>query len=224
MSLSQISSIVEEQLIRWSYRSQKRALNATKKYPTITVSRQYGTCGSQIAEKVAKQLGYDFWDQNLVHKVSESSGLTEELTNSLDERVKSFIEDAISAMALGSSASEKNYIKQVVKTIQVISEHGKAVIVGRGSQFILKEDTLKIRLIAPLSYRIRAVAHNESTSTKEAELKIQMIDKERMDFHQKHFAKDIRQASYYDLCINVENFNQDAVTSLIVHTLSKYAC
>ena len=49
--LSQISSIVEEQLVRWSYRSQKRSLNATKKYPTITISRQYGTCGSQIAKK-----------------------------------------------------------------------------------------------------------------------------------------------------------------------------
>ena len=67
-NLSKVNELVEKQLQLWNHGAKK----PDKRFPVITISREHGSLGSDIAKQLAKKLNFSFWDQNIVHIIAEN--------------------------------------------------------------------------------------------------------------------------------------------------------
>src|SRR5207302_6602234 len=109
--------------------------------PVVTVSRMYGSGGSEIAERVAGALGWPLFDNAMIDAIVERSGLSRDEVTAQDERVPSLVERLASALALGSpeilpmegnvESTEERVVEVTKAVIEEAMQTGPAVFVGR---------------------------------------------------------------------------------------------
>ena len=220
MSLESVSKVVDEQIRQWELKNKQTDLK--KKYqPVITISRDYGSSGSQIGEHLAKKMGFSFWHQQLIYEMSQQTGLRKSLIKSLDEQSRNAIEDLVAGLVLGVKSTQKGYLKEVYRVIHALEKQGSAVVVGRGAQFVLKEKAFKVRFVASVEYRTRFIAKQASISLDEAEKKVKTVDQERLDFHQQYYGENHLDAACYNICLDVEGFSEEALVQVIHQAYNK---
>ncbi len=165
----------------------------------VTMEREYGCGGGEIAQLLAKQLGWKLWDQLLTEEIARPCGMSqggrrgrEERTDPLYYRLfKSFLrgsyEGSLNAHKLKEVDSEC-ILKFTRKVVQHAAKNGNCVIVGRGSQHFLKSrrDTLRVFLYAPREDKVRRLVAG-GKSEHEAEQLVDTVDHERVEFVQKYF-------------------------------------
>ena len=139
--------------------------------PIVTVSRQYGSGGSEVAERVANALGWKLYDNAVVEEVAARLRLTPAEVSAREERVPSLVERMASAMALGvpevmpvvgdmaAVPSEERMVMVTKRVIEDAVEAGPAVLVGRGAQCMLarRSDALHVYCYAAEEDLIRYV-------------------------------------------------------------------
>ncbi|RPJ48846.1 MAG: cytidylate kinase-like family protein [Chloroflexi bacterium] len=146
----------------------------------ITISRQYGSGGDEIAEQVCELLGYQYFDKRMIARATADAGLSEqEIVDYSEEnhKVRSFLDRLFGRQAVVAQTrvwredatgvrsaediklSEETALSLVQKAVRSAYKVGNMVIVGRGGQVILKEgpDVLHVRIEAPLEERIQRV-------------------------------------------------------------------
>ena len=212
-----VQALVEEQVSKWKAQESETDKKPSKPQPLITVSREFGSLGAALGQLAAKTLGFSFWDQELVHAIAEQTGAQEALLLSLDERSRSRIENFISETLLGASGSTTEYVRQVIRVVRSIESYGGAVVVGRGSQFILgPEAALRVRAVCPFEKRVADYAEREGASKPEAEHQIRQVDRERHSFHRRHYQQDSEDPAHYDLVINTGSMSLEACAGTVV--------
>jgi cytidylate kinase len=180
----------------------------------ITIEREYGSGGGEIAKLVAAKLEWKLWDQLLTEEIArlgncskDAVEVREEKTDPLYYRLfKSFLrgsyEGSMNAHKLNVVDSE-TILKFTQKVVEHAAEHGNSVIVGRGSQHFLRDrtDTLRIFLYAPRENKVRRlIARGKSES--EAHQLVDTIDRERADFIQKYFHLEWPHRAIYHAMLN----------------------
>lgn len=215
-----IEQIVEEQVRRWQMmRSQVKKEDT--RISVITVSREPGSGGNILAERIADKLGYDLFFQKVIDKMAESAGISVLLLKTLDEKGVSVLEDWISSLVDKRHLWPDQYLQHLMKIIGTIGKHGNAVIVGRGANFILpSEKSLRIRVIAPLETRIRNVSKQFGISVEEARPRVIKTDSDRRAFIRKYFNDDIRNPLNYDLVINTGELSLDNAVNAVQGALN----
>src|SRR5438034_10180917 len=155
--------------------------------PFITVSRMYGSGGSDVAARIAKTLGWTLLDNAVIDAVAERSGLTRAEVSAQDERVPSLVERLASALSLGTpetmppvpagsvDTAEERIVSVTGRVIEEAMNHGPAVFVGRGAQYMLAErdDTLHVFCYAPLAALIHNAITRRGVSPADAERVVQ---------------------------------------------------
>jgi Cytidylate kinase-like family len=193
----------------------------------VTIEREYGSGGGEIAQLLAKQLGWKLWDQLLTEEIARLAEcpkavveVREERTDPLYYRLfKSFLrgsyEGSINAHKLKVVDSE-SIMKFTQLVVQHAAKRGNSVIVGRGSQLFLKDrpDTLRVFLYAPREDKVRRLLAR-GKSEKEAEQLVDTVDRERADFIQKYFNVEWPDRAIYHSMINT-GVGDDAVVRMIV--------
>ena len=213
MAPRSVEQIVDEQVRTWNASKTSTPIKEGKK-PVITVSRETGTGGQLWAQELAKYLGFDFFDQELVHKMSENEKISESLMRSLDERGSSIIQEWLTAFS--EHFWPDHYLKQLVHVVGTITQHGQAVIVGRGAQFIIPDEScISIRVVAPTKYKFKNLAKEQGISEAKAEKQITKEDSERRAFIRKYFYTDIADPHNYDITLNLKTTSfQTAIKSI----------
>lgn len=180
----------------------------------VTIEREYGSGGGEIAQLLAKQLGWKLWDQLLTEEIARLAEcpkavveVREERTDPLYYRLfKSFLrgsyEGSINAHKLKLVDSEC-ILKFTEIVVQQAAKTGNSVIVGRGSQHFLRnrKDTLRVFLYAPREDKVRRLLARGKTE-KEAEHLVDTVDRERVDFIQKYFHVEWPDRAMYHTMIN----------------------
>jgi cytidylate kinase len=180
----------------------------------ITIEREYGSGGGEIAQLLSKQLGWKLWDQLLTEEIARLAEcpkavvqLREERTDPLYYRLfKSFLrgsyEGSLNAHKLKVVDSE-SILKLTERVVLHAAKTGNSVIVGRGSQQFLKhrQDTLRIFLYAPREEKVRRLLAR-GKSQNEAEQLVDTVDRERADFIQKFFHVEWPDRTLYHTMIN----------------------
>src|SRR5712671_478004 len=193
----------------------------------ITIEREYGSGGGEIAQLVAKQLGWKLWDQLLTEEIARVAecpkamvAVREEKTDPLYYRLfKSFLrgsyEGSINAHKLKVVDSE-SILKFTQRVVERAAQTGNSVIVGRGSQQFLKsrQDTLRIFLYAPREDKVRRLLAR-GKSEKEAQELVDTVDRERADFIQKYFRVEWPDRAIYHTMINTA-IGDEAVVHMIL--------
>src|ERR1700756_2073793 len=196
----------------------------------ITIEREYGSGGGEIAQLLAKQLGWKLWDQLLTEEIARLAEcpkavveVREERTDPLYYRLfKSFLrgsyEGSINAHKLNLVDSE-NILKITERVVQHVGKTGNSVIVGRGSQHFLRSrpDTLRVFLYAPREDKVRRLLAR-GKSEKDAQQLVDTVDRERGDFIQKYFGVEWPDRAIYHTMINT-TIGVDAVAHMIVNLM-----
>ncbi len=201
--------------------------------PVVTISRQYGSGGSEVAERVARALGWSLYDNAVVDAVAARLGITSEEVEAREERVPSLAERIASAMALGvpevmpvvgdlmSQPTEERIIEVTRRVMEEAVNAGPAVIVGRGAQSMLaaREDTLHVYCYAPTRALVASAAKKFGISTEEAARRVADVNKQREQYVKKHWGRDWRDFTNYDICINTSRTGREGAAQLVLCAL-----
>ncbi len=190
----------------------------------ITVGRQYGSGGREIGTKLAERLNITYYDDLLLKKAAEESGLCEELFRSFDERPKSFLYSiALDPYSFSmSNITSRGSIEQQVylatyETIKKVADQGPCVLIGRCADYALKDrtDVLNVFITAPLPNRIKRVAMRNGISEDEAKERIRKCDKDRAAYYNFYSSKEWGDAKSYNLCIDSSMLGIEGTVDLL---------
>jgi cytidylate kinase len=195
----------------------------------LTVSRLYGSGGSEVAGIVAEKLGWSLLDNAVVDAVAARMGLSVAEVQAREERVPSLVERLTAAMAMSSqewvspmAAVKRPTDEQLIEvTHRIIDEaiaRGPLVVVGRGTQEMLaeREDTLHVFCYAPRKALITRTMQREGLSAEEAARLVDDTNKQRDQWVRLHWERDRRAHENYDLSVNTERLGIDGAADLIV--------
>jgi cytidylate kinase len=199
----------------------------------ITIEREYGCGGGEIAQLVADRLGWKLWDQRLTEEIARLANCPKAVVEAREERndplyyrlFKSFLrgsyEGSINAPKLNLVDSET--IARITKrVVEHAAEKGSCIIVGRGSQHFLRtrSDTLRVFLFAPREDKVRRLL-GRGKSQKEAEELVDSVDRERADFIQKYFNVEWPDRGIYHTMMNTV-IGAEAVVQMILSAMKTY--
>lgn len=174
----------------------------------ITVGRQFGSGGRSVADILGKRLGIPVYDSELITKAAQDSGFSAELFMQSDEKRRIF---SLSSIFAGSYSpetenymSDKGLFKIQSETIRRIAEQGSAIIIGRCSDYILRdsENILNIFLTSPIEVRIERIMERTGLDREKATALIESKDKGRAEYYNYYTFGNWGVAETYHLCID----------------------
>jgi cytidylate kinase len=194
---------------------------------TVTIEREYGSGGGEIAQLVSHRLGWKLWDQLLTEEIARLAKCPKSVVQSREERMdplyyrlfKSFLrgsyEGSLNAYKLELVDSE-SILKITERVVQHAAKKGNSVIVGRGSQQFLRNrpDTLRVFLYASREDKLRRLVAR-GKSQKDAEQLVDTVDQERTDFIHKYFRVEWPDRAVYHTMINTAIGEQAAVEIIL---------
>jgi cytidylate kinase len=182
----------------------------------VTIEREYGCGGGQIAHKIADRLGWKLWDQLLTAEIARLNNCAECDVETREERIDPLYYRLFKSILRGSFEGSLNVhqlklldadsILQITeRVVEEAASTGNCVIVGRGSQHFLRnrDDTLRVFLYAPRDEKVRRLI-GDGISNKEAEEQVDIVDEERAAFIQKYFHVEWPNRSIYHAMLNTK--------------------
>jgi cytidylate kinase len=200
----------------------------------VTISRQYGSGGGEIAVRLARKLNWRLIDHAIIEQTARELGVYETDVARHDEeyvegtlaRIMSGIQNFVTSIptpatpsgAVSSSlTTETAYQDTMRQIITAAATSGHVVIVGRGGQFILaqRRDVLHLRVVAPLEARVAYVMRREEPNKDAARARVQEKDRARDRNMQAQFRQKPDNPDLYDLVINTAVLDLDRCVDLI---------
>ena len=213
--MKSISQIIEDQVHRWQIQ-QKETPEDKAVVPVVTVSREPGSGGRVVAQNLAAKLGFEVFHQEVLHEMAKRAEISNQLLATLDERGLSVLEDWISSLVDDRHLWPDQYLRHLMNVIGTIGKHGRAVVVGRGANFVLPpEQRFRVRITAPQRLRIENVARDFNLSSDEAKRRVIKTESNRKAFIRKYFNADIADPTNYDLIINTATLTVDQAVDVI---------
>jgi cytidylate kinase len=184
--------------------------------PVITISREPGSGGSEIARKLSKDLIMDLMGAQIIQHVAESAKMSRKVIESLDEKEVTRRDSWLTALFRDRHLWPDEYLQHLTKVIGTIGRYGNAIIVGRGANYILPQaKTFRVRIIAPLDYRIKYVMEDRGCVKAQAEQYVVKAENDRKAFIRKYFNADVADPKQYDLVINTGGVTIEGATEAI---------
>ena len=190
----------------------------------ITVNRQYGSNGRLIGKALADKLGVHFYDKDLLRLVQENCDIPYEELIKVDERAANKwrypIEDAFQMQGRYRYEPMNDVLFNAEsELIQELAEKENCVIVGRCSNYLLKDqkDHISVFIYSPLEERIKTVMERSDIEKKDAEVLVRKIDKERKYYYNYHTDQNWEDMTQNDLCIDSSRFTVDQIVDMIMN-------
>lgn len=190
----------------------------------IAIGRQYGCGGHNIGTKIAKKLGWNFYDKEIIQMTAGSTGYTPEFVQSKEENMtNSLLFDLVNQMYAYSNehnAPKDKIFEAESKVINQLASENKCVITGRCSDYILRnnKNCFRIFLHAPIEYRIKNISKLLNISEKEAEIKIRKEDKRRADNYRYYTGSMWGNSANYNLSFDTsvgEDFTVELLSEIV---------
>ncbi|MCR4657827.1 MAG: cytidylate kinase-like family protein [Lachnospiraceae bacterium] len=192
----------------------------------ITISRAFGSGGSEIAGKLAKKLGIKYYDKDLLKRAAEESGMCHEIFENHDERpTSSFLYNLVMdtySFSYGSSPyvempiSHKVFLAQF-ETIKNIAAEGPCIIVGRCADYALADlpNVINIFIHSTIEARAERISKKYNLTVDKAKDMIYKKDKQRANYHNFYSSKKWGKADTYDLCVDSHKLGIEKTVSYI---------
>jgi len=185
--------------------------------PIITLSREPGAGGSEIARKLSKALGLDLIGGQIIQHVADSAKMSRKVIESLDEKEVKFRDTLLLSMFGENRPWPGEFLQHLTKVIGSIGIFGNVILVGRGANFVLpREKTFKVRIIAPIELRIRHFMEDRGYTKAESEQYVIKTENNRKAFVRKYFNADVTDPKHYDIVINTEKISPGGALEAII--------
>ena len=191
----------------------------------ITISRQFGSGGRAVGQKLAQKLDIPFYDKELISLAAKESGMNPEVFKSIDETAANSLLYSLSMgmynfngpLAMGDlPVNDKLYLLQH-QLIKEIATKGPSVIVGRCADYVLKDSphTINVFIYADIEYRKKRAVTVHNIEERRAETIINKTDKTRANYYSFYTGQKWGVAQNYDLCIDSSKLSDDKIVELI---------
>jgi cytidylate kinase len=212
-----IEQFVKEQIVKWESMVGEEDRKKEAQIPVITVSSEPGSGGTIVAQEVAKRLGFDYFHKDIIEGIAKSAKIRTSVIETLEKERMSGIEDFISSLVKEQYIWPGIYMEHLLKVVSTIGKHGRAVIVGRGANFILPpEERFSVRVVAPLEIRVQNIVRHHDTSEKNAMRRVIRRESKRRAFIRQSFNADISDPHNYDVTINTGKIGTDSAVEAII--------
>lgn len=188
----------------------------------INIGRQFGGGGLGVASELGRKLEIPVYDRELIAKAAQDSGFSAALFEQSDEKRRIFSLSAIFTSIYSSPTenymSDKGLFEIQCETIRRIAGQGSAIIVGRCSDYILRDMdcTLNIFLTSPLEERVKRICERHGLCEEKAEALILQKDKAREEYYNYYTFGNWGIASTYDLCIDSSILGIEGTADFII--------
>ena len=198
----------------------------------ITISRQYGAGGSEVARRVAAALGWRVVDNELVEEVAARAGVPATDVAEREERVPSFAERLARTLAASTpelfpatvpggtvpSLEEADLVRITETVVAEVAAKGRVVLVGRAAPVVLQRerDSLHVQLVAPRLYRIQAAIERLGVDPQKAAEIVDETDSMRARYLRQFYQRDWRDPVNYHMVLNTGVLGFDGATEVIV--------
>jgi cytidylate kinase len=168
---------------------------------TITISRQLGSLGSQVAQHTADLLGYRLVWRDLIHQAARRAGAPEMALAVIDEL-------RLFGLCPSPQACQA-YRRAVEQIMQELADQGDVVIQGRAGQIILKDrpDTLHVRIIAPKDLRVERITQKLGITVEQALAQVEASDRYRANYLRRFYQARWDDPALYHLVLNTANLS-----------------
>lgn len=191
----------------------------------ITIARSYGSGGRKMGRLLAKELGYEYYDREILRIASDESGISEELFSQVDEVKRAPLLRIAREVYTGEVIppdsddfiSNENLFRYQAKIIRELAATRNCVIVGRCANFILRgwENVLNVFVTAPVVDCVRRVMETDGLSLEDAEKRIKKIDKRRAEYFKYFTGRLWHDAALYDLCLNTGHMDEHKCVQIV---------
>ena len=198
----------------------------------LTIEREYGCGGGEIARKIADRLGWTLWDQALTTEIARLSNCHRSEVETREERVDPVFYRLFKSILRGSfegslNANRLNLLdadsifRCTERLIQKAAAAGNCVIVGRGSQHFLRDrpDTLRVFLYAPRRDKIRRLVAS-GVSEEEVEELVDSVDSDRAAFVERYFHIEWPNRALYHAMFNTAVGDEIVINEILSLTRS----
>lgn len=207
----------------------------------ITISREYGSRGNEIARRICDRLGYRYFDKNLMAQLGAQMGLNPDMVADLPQdkqyQTRSLLERLLTTTPLPNIAgdldwswaartqAEEQTVRMSVQTVESLiraaHEQGNVVVVGRAGQVVLHNmpDVIHLRVVAPIEQRIERIQQIAALSTDAARELVHRRDQAAGDYIKSFYTVDWTDPLLYTVVINTDKLTPPLAVDLIVKAL-----
>jgi cytidylate kinase len=189
--------------------------------PFLTISREAGSGGAEVARLVGERLGWAVLDRELVDSLASDLELAPRVLELLDETRANWFSETLLNLFNSRLVAQHSYVELLGKVIALASSAEPVVIVGRGANLILpNERGMCVRIVAPKAVRVTNLARAAGLDETTASRQIDEIDAGRAGFIRRNFHRDVSDSALYDLVVNTGSFGIDGSAELVVRSLT----
>ena len=185
----------------------------------ITIGRQHGSSGREIARLLAEKLNYKCYDKEIVDEAANHSDFSRDLIDAFDEkRMSAFILHA------GGYGLNENFrlnmqvVSAQFEAMRNIAEKGNCIFVGRCADYILRDhdDLISVFILGDMDERLKCLERRQGLDEVEARKKIKEVDKDRSSFYRYYSDHTWGDAQNYDMCINSSKLGVEGTVQVIL--------
>ena len=194
----------------------------------LTISRQFGAGGITLGKMVSEKLGYHFFDEEIIQLVAEKAKVSRHWEESMEKEAGGKFQRLISGLVSRSLIDrilddqrgyidEDIYVDLLHVVIQRIADEGDAVLIGRGSQYILKDNTnaCHVLLVADKEHRLKFIEKHYNLLTNQAVRVVNTEDKRRTNLYRKFGKEDYDQPVHYHTVLNMNMIDLETAARLM---------
>lgn len=195
----------------------------------ISIGRQFGAGGRRVGQALAKRLDIAYYDRELILEAAKEYGFAPEFFEENDEKSASFSGNVLQWMEslVTGGMGAKNYLSQdalfemQASAIRKIAEEKSCVIVGRCSDYVLRDNPncFSVFLHSSDEDRARRIQERSQISREEALTKMKTQDKKRAAYYNFYSNKTWGEAATYDLSLNVSALGVEKCVEMILRFL-----
>lgn len=194
----------------------------------LTISRQFGAGGITLGKMVSEKLDYHFYDEEIIQLVAKKAKVSKHWVESMEKEAGGKFQRLISGLVSKSLVErilddqrgyidEDIYVDLLHTVIRKIAGEGEAVLIGRGSQYILKDhkDTCHVLLVADKEHRIKFIEERYHLSTDKATRVVSTEEKKRTVLYRKFGKEDYDQPVHYHMVLNMNKTDLQTAVKLM---------
>ncbi|MFN8008362.1 MAG: cytidylate kinase-like family protein [Terriglobia bacterium] len=189
----------------------------------ITISRERGSGGRSLAQRLAAELGMQFYGKEIIYEIAQSAGVSQESVQKFDQEHYNKWHLMVDSLRMSTHLSpdyglgfnlssiepeifftQDRYLKATQEILKKLATQPRVILLGRGTQVIFRnrKDALHLRLVAPLEVRVQRIQAHLGLSYKEAVKQVTDVDKSRAAYLRDFYGVNVNDAAYYHLTIN----------------------
>jgi len=226
-----IEQIIERQVRLWELQRRlaeeggetaRKNLAHLGEGPWISISRQWGAGGVELARRLAEELDWQVFGKEILSEIATNTQTLETVMENLDERAIGGFNDYLTTLLIQGEPGQAAYLQEMVRVIWGIARQGKAIILGRGANWFLDQIYgLRLRVVAPQQMREAQIAERENLELAEAQRMVRDQDIRQQAFILQVFGRNTDDPLGYDLVLNMGGIDQDSAVHVVLKALQE---